>query len=73
MNEPSWFDASEIKTRPRNVVLRCADCQTGSMYHLAHPWGLCIVRLPGGAPCPCTVPIRKAGSCAAHAPARSIR
>jgi hypothetical protein len=32
---------------------RCPECKTGPMFHPAHRWGLCWVRLPGGEPCQC--------------------
>jgi hypothetical protein len=49
---------------PRQITSkpRCADCRDAvdpyrpsipPMWHPAHPWGPCIVTLPGGDPCPC--------------------
>jgi hypothetical protein len=32
---------------------RCPDCKTGPMFHPAHRWEPCLVRLPGGEVCGC--------------------
>jgi hypothetical protein len=54
--DDGWFHAPPIKPRNRGGNLRCADCGgDAGMFHPAHPWGRCWVKLDaaGLEQCPC--------------------
>ena len=48
MAEQGWFEAREIKPRDLAPNPRCQDCETGGMFHPAHPGRRCGLRLLGG-------------------------
>ena len=61
-----WYDPGEV--RPLDLALnpRCPDCKSPDrsgrplMFHPAHRWGPCWVRLPGGELCPHQEPTAEA-------------
>ena len=55
-----WYKPGEVKPRDLAINPRCPDCKTGPMFHPAHRWGPCWVRLPGGELCPHQEPTTEA-------------
>jgi hypothetical protein len=51
MAEQGWYDAGEIKPRDIAPNPRCPDCQTGGMFHPAHPGRRCGVGFEKGCDC----------------------
>jgi hypothetical protein len=54
-----WYEPGEVRSRELVTLPRCT-CQSGGMFHPAHLWGPCWVRLPGGEPCPHQEPTAEA-------------
>ena len=61
-----WYVAPDVKPRDLAINPRCPDCQSPDpngrppMFHPAHPWGPCWVRLPDGELCPHREPTAEA-------------
>ena len=61
-----WYDPGEVRPRDLAINPRCPDCQSPDpngrppMFHPAHPWGPCWVRLPDGELCPHREPTAEA-------------
>ena len=51
---------ANVKPRDIDPNPRCPDCKTGPMFHPAHRWGPCWVKLPGGELCPHQEPTAEA-------------
>jgi len=55
MPDDNWYDPGPVKPRQLDPNPRCPDCKTGPMFHPAHPFEPCWVKLPGGQMCGCIV------------------
>ena len=54
-DEPrDWYDPGEVKPRDLVPNPRCPHCKSGGMFHPAHRWAPCQVRLEGGDLCGCS-------------------
>ena len=58
----------KVKPRTLNFMPRCYECKSPDtpllrgrppMFHPAHKWGPCDVRMAGGEPCGCTVGVQQ--------------
>jgi hypothetical protein len=46
-----WYDPGEVRPRDLVTLPRCPECKAGPMFHPAHRWGPCWVKMPNGEAC----------------------
>ena len=60
-----WYAAGDVKPREIDPNPRCYECKSpdpmgrAPVFHPAHRWGPCEVRMPGGDECGCTAGVQQ--------------